>query len=221
MDGTENGHDAPHPDFYRDARVVQVRRGTATLPKSAGVATADHLVIPLERVETDVRTERWLEIIDAGSGNRIVTALELLSPTNKADPRGREAYHHKQQDFLNTGVNLVEIDLLRAGTRILAVAEHQLPLSYRQSYLACVARAVEPPVAQVYRLSIRERLPVIGIPLREGEADVTLDLQPLLDAVYENSRYGIQINYRNPAAPPLEGDDAVWADALLREKGLR
>jgi Protein of unknown function (DUF4058) len=216
-----NGHAAPRQGYYPDVRVEEVRGGTATRPKGAAVATADHLVIPLESVETEERTERWVEIIDAGSGNRIVTALELLSPTNKSDPRGRESYLRKQYDFLSTSVNLVEIDLLRAGTRVLAVAEHQLPLPYRQSYVACVARAVKPPVAQVYRMSIRERLPVIGVPLREGEADVALDLQPLLDAVYEKSRYGIQINYRNPTIPPLEGDDAIWADALLREKGLR
>lgn len=37
---------------------------------------------------------------------------------------------------------------------------------------------------------------------------------------YRNGAYD-DIDYRQPAKPPLEGEVAVWADALLKEKGLR
>jgi hypothetical protein len=35
------------------------------------------------------------------------------------------------------------------------------------------------------------------------------------------SGYDLAIDYRRAANPPLTGDDATWADALLRGHGLR
>ena len=64
-------------------------------------------------------------------------------------------------------------------------------------------------------LKLRERLPIIPIPLRKTDPDVTLDLQPLLDQAYRNGRYD-RTDYRKPCAPPLEGEDAQWAEQLLK-----
>jgi hypothetical protein len=46
-------------------------------------------------------------------------------------------------------------------------------------------------------------------------------LQPLIDQAYRKGRYGDTIDYREPPDPPLEDDDAVWADTLLKEIGKR
>ena len=35
-------------------------------------------------------TESYIEIVDASSGNRVVTSIEFLSPTNKLPGRGSE-----------------------------------------------------------------------------------------------------------------------------------
>jgi Protein of unknown function (DUF4058) len=51
--------------------------------------------------------------------------------------------------------------------------------------------------------------------------DIALDLQPLLDQCYEAGRYGDDIDYREEADPPLAGEDARWADELLRAAGRR
>jgi hypothetical protein len=73
----------------------------------------------------------------------------------------------------------------------------------------------------VYRIPLRERLPGIRIPLRPQDADLPLDLQPLIDQVYRKGRYGGSIDYRHDPEPPLGTEDAMWADAILKSRGLR
>ncbi len=118
-------------------------------------------------------------------------------------------------------VNLVEIDLLREGPYVLSAPAHVVPLPYLAPYRICVFRASQPYQVGVYRVPLRERLPVFRIPLRETDADARLDLQELIDKSYENGGYDAEIDYRVDPIPPLQGDDAAWADALLREKGRR
>jgi len=48
-----------------------------------------------------------------------------------------------------------------------------------------------------------------------------LPLQPLVDDAYRNGRYARTLDYGQPCDPPLEGEDAAWADQLLRSAGLR
>jgi hypothetical protein len=62
---------------------------------------------------------------------------------------------------------------------------------------------------------------VIRVPLRQTDADVSLDLQALLERCYDNGGYQNDLDYEAQPDPPLESDDAAWADSLLREKGLR
>ncbi len=76
------------------------------------------------------------------------------------------------------------------------------------------------PRYEVYPIHLRNRLPIIRIPLREGDDDVALDLQALIDQAYRNAGYDAT-DYSDDFVPPLKGEDAAWADALLREKGLR
>ena len=58
----------------------------------------------------------FLKIVDARN-HRVVTAVELLSPADKTPGRDRDAYLNKRADYLASQVNLVEMDLLRAGVR--------------------------------------------------------------------------------------------------------
>ena len=57
----------------------------------------------------------------------------------------------------------------------------------------------------------RERLPAVGVPLRAKDADVALDLQPLVDRTYHNGRYDDVLDYGRPPVPPLAAADAAWA----------
>jgi Protein of unknown function (DUF4058) len=209
-----NGNGSPG-GYYPDVRVIEQ---AAPSPTAATAATLPAAPLVVSRIPYPV--QRSIHIIDAQSGGRVVTAIELLSPANKVGEAGREAYRHKQRDLLAGGVNLVEIDLLREGGYVLAAPEENLPPAYREPYRICVVRANRPATAEVYRVSLRESLPSIRIPLRPVDADVALELQPLLGQAYSNGRYE-NIDYRVEPAPPLQGEDASWANALLREKGRR
>lgn len=200
-----------------DISVIEDKREAWSPQSSGSTATvAEPLIVSV----TDLFTERHIEIIDPASGDRIVTAIELLSPSNKIPGEGRELYRRKQQDYLSAGVNLVEIDLVRSGVFTLAVPSERIPEHWRTTYQICVRPAVRPDEAFVYRASLRERLPTIPIPLRPTDRDVTLDLQSMIDLCYERGRHW-KINYAADPKPPLPLLDAQWADELLRQAGRR
>jgi hypothetical protein len=73
---------------------------------------------------------------------------------------------------------------------------------------------------ELYPIPLRQRLPIIPIPLESGDADATLDVQIIVDQAHRNGRYE-RTDYRRACEPPLEHEEAAWADALLREAGLR
>jgi hypothetical protein len=207
--------EAPDGDgasFYPDVRVVEsheVDRGTGT---RSATAVAEPLILPLE---IEPPTLRSVQIIDVRSGNRVVTAIEFLSRANKFGEKRRGQYLKKQQEYLEGGVNLVEIDLLRAGPYILAIPEEDLPDDYLRPYRIAVTR-MQPPRREAYRVALRERLPAIRIPLRPTDADVHLDIQALIDKSYEQGDYA-DIDYSRGLIPPLSEDDATWANTLTKQ----
>ena len=105
--------------------------------------------------------ERYLEI-RVPRTEAVITAIEILSPTNKLDSRGRATFMAKRRKVLASATNLVEIDLLRAGEPMdLAVAPRR-----RGDYRILVSRARERPRAFLYQFGLREPIPTIPIPLR-------------------------------------------------------
>ena len=83
----------------------------------------------------------------------------------------------------------------------------------------CLAR-IGAHIVEVYRVPLRERLPVISIPLRPADPDVPLDLQAIVEQCYRNGGYD-DIDYKAEPDPSLKAADTKWADALLRELGRR
>jgi hypothetical protein len=204
---------------YPDLRVIEYprRKGDSGAVATADVATADPIVIDSSLEPT---TEGYIEIVDVGSGNRVVTVVELLSASNKFAGEGQDQYRQKQREYLRGGVSLVEIDLLRAGRRALAVQAALVPPSHRTPYQICVTRGWKPHRHEVYRAPLQDKLPVIKVPLREGDADVPLDLQMLIDRCYHHGRYD-DIDYRVAPPPPLSAEDDAWIHELLVRQGLR
>ncbi len=132
--------------------------------------------------------EIYLKIIDINARDRVVTEIEFLSPSNKIRGDGRNQYLKKQEE-LNLGrVHSVEIDLLRTGDRVMGGQEN-IPPEHWSVYQACVRRVGEKDQFEVYPIHLRQRLPRIGIPLRESDPDVVLDLQALIDQAYRNGGY--------------------------------
>jgi hypothetical protein len=58
------------------------------------------------------------------------------------------------------------------------------------------------------------------LPLRAGDAEPIVDLQELLNAVYDRPAYQFRIDYTAPPRTALWETDAAWADVFLRERGL-
>ncbi|HUY36790.1 MAG TPA: DUF4058 family protein [Pirellulales bacterium] len=205
--------------MYPDIRVVERGRGNEGVPAAeGGAAVAEPLRI---RLPDEPVTQGFIEIIDLATGRRVVTVIEVLSPSNKLRGPGRELYEKKQKECRAGGVHLVEIDLLRSGPWVLSVPARLVPAAHRTTYCVCVHRAVADAIGEVYRAPLRERLPVIRVPLRESDADVPLDLQALIDQCYRNGGYDEDIDYETEPDPPLDADDARWADALLRARRKR
>ena len=203
-----------------DVRVVERGRPASRGPRLGnGIAVAEPLVVHIEPDEP-VR-QGFIEIFDLKTGRRVVTVIEVLSPSNKKAGPGRDLYLKKQAECYEGQVSLVEIDLLRAGGRVLSLSPDQIPESHRTPYAACARRGWLPFQIEFYQIPLRERLPAIAIPLRCDDCDVALDLQAILDQCYEAGRYGEDIDYRDEPVPPLEPDDGRWADALLRTQGRR
>lgn len=211
------------PDEWNRARpdVAAFERPSASRSdprvEGGGVAVAEPLrihILPQPIVETRIEIRR------VGGDERVVTAIEMISRTNKLDQRSREAYLTKRSAYYAAGVNVVEIDLLRDGEPLLDIPREYITQEQQASYTACAYRAPaegeERWVAEFYRLPLRQRLPGLRIPLRPADHDVVLDLQAVVDEAYRRGRYGTRLDYTKPPRPPLSPEDAQWAAELVR-----
>jgi hypothetical protein len=207
-----------HP-LYPDVRVVEYteKRGLETRHE-ASVAVAEPLLID---TEVEAPTETLIEIVDSESGNRVVTVIEFLSPSNKSPGPNREQYLRKQREVCASTANLVEVDLNHFGTHALAFPLGELQRDRRTAYMGCVTRAARRGIAEVYPMPLWQQLPVINIPLRPGDTDVPLNVQALVEQCYRNGGYEGTLNYAVDPDPPLFGADEDWADDWLHKKGLR
>jgi hypothetical protein len=190
------------PDLFVSDRVpAQPSGGVATI--SAPITTV------LPRV---VRKQRYLKIVDPQQ-RRVVTVIEVLSPSNKTTGEDGQAYRLKREEYLASGVSLVEIDLLRSGIRP-PLGDPAPPVS---DYYVLVHRAWEDSRMGIWPISLRDPLPPVPIPLDPDVPEVVLDLRACIDHVYDFGRYAEQFDYSKPPNPPLREPDATWARELLAQ----
>ena len=187
------------------ADILVGQRGEPGTPQP-GIGLLDapaHVLLPTH----DIERVAFLEIRDRRS-RELVTVVELLSPANKCLGGDREQYLAKRETLLGGRVHLVEIDLLRGG--------RPLPSEGRPEceYSVLVSRADARPVAGFWPIRLRERLPVIPVPLRYPAEEARIDLQEILDAVYDASGYEDYI-YDGAPDPLLSAADAAWASSFL------
>jgi Protein of unknown function (DUF4058) len=153
-----------------------------------------------------------IEIRDVAQ-RQLVTAIEILSPTNKRG-EGRLEYLAKRRRLLLSSAHLIELDLLREGQRV--PMQQPLPSA---PYFILISRAERRPLLDIWPVPIDQPLPVIPIPLLPGDADLLLDLQATFTATYDLLGYDLVIDYHQPPDPPLSATTAEWAAALLHERG--
>lgn len=186
-------------ESFPDVRVIddprrRASKGVGIIDEPAGVGVAEPLLIALD---VEPRTEGYIEVIDVRSGNRVITSIELISPGNKRPGEGRDLYCQKRQDMMTAGVNTIEIDLLRGDSPLLPINPDRLPPTHGTRYLAWAWRATDPRRLAVFRMPLREPLPVIPIPLGPADSDAAVDLQAILGQSYRNGGYD-DIDYRLP-----------------------
>lgn len=210
------------PELRREPDVALYGRSHPPSGEPGGTVTLTGLVAIGRRRKSDPLEEPYLEIL-SGRGKRLVTAVEVVSLSNKRAGRdGRKSYQEKQDEYALAGVNLVEIDLLRCGPHVSAVPLARLRRRLGAfDYHICVTLAGDPPTYHAVGLRLADPLPTVGIPLDPGVPEVTIALQPMLDQTYDRSRYTELFDYTQPPDPPLTPEQQAWADAILRERGLR
>jgi len=199
-----------------DVRVLEAYNALAsTSSNEGGVALAPYRLVAL----TEPIIERYIEIIES-SGERLITVIEFVSPTNKIG-KGLQTFVQKRDQLLGGGVSIVEIDLTRSGDWWGLLLPHQCPPKLVSTYRAVIRVPNDPGAAYLLPISLRTPLPPLKIPLRKEDAPIELELQPLLAQTYHTGRYARTIDYSRPPEPPLEPGSAAWADELLRTAGKR
>ncbi len=207
---------------YKDDHQASIRPDIqvsqdSTFPASGEHASSAVVAEPLVLRRAPHPT-RHVEIVD--QDGRVITAIEFLSPWNKVGSRAREQYTRKQIDYIDAGVNLVEIDLVRQGSYVQAAPLEQLRPDQRTPYLICVYRDAQPDQFEVYRAPLEQPLPNIPVPLRSGERDAVLQLQSLVNQCYQDGRY-YRIDYRGEPYGKFNEALSQWINERLQNEGRR
>jgi len=161
--------------------------------------------------------EDYLEIVDAAN-ERVITVIEILSPSNKQPGEDRKRYESKRNRIFRIDTNFVEIDLLRDG--------EPMPFTFLQSnghlshYRILVKRGDYGRRALLYPFSVRHSIPVFPLPLQPGDAEPPVRLGEVLKEVYDQCGYDYRIDYSRPLEPPLSEADVQWAKEVLRASNI-
>jgi len=176
--------------------------------------TADAESVSLRAFIAEEYRENFIEIYADEPERYLVTCIEVLSPSNKrGGSKGWKLYQRKRQGLLLSDANLVEIDLLRGGTRM-----PMLDPWPNSPYTLLVGRSTRTPTCRVWPAHFQRPLPVIPVPLAHPDADLSLDLQPMLATIYARSRYERSIDYTKPLKPPLTVEETTWLAEQLRTR---
>ena len=208
-EGVGRGSGRQARSYFPDVAVIAEIGAPFAAAADAGgsVATVEPIVVRFV-VERQVR--RWVEIIDLDDGDRVVTAIEVLSPKNKGAGEGSRDYRRKLLRYLGAGVNVVEIDLIRSSRDRLLIPAVGDDRGRPAAYYTCVNWARDPDRWKAYPMPLRNPLPTVPVPLRTGERDVPLTLQPVLDRAYADGGH-YRTRYARPLDRPLSAADAAWA----------
>jgi hypothetical protein len=167
-------------------------------------------------VESAVEVESEVELLSVeihhAEDEVLVTAIEILSPVNKQPShQAYTDYLRKRRELLRSNAHLIEIDLLRGGTR--PPLKMDVP---RAPYYIMLSRAEERPFVKVWPIPLNAKLPTVPVPLRAPDPDATLELGKVVANVYERGGYDVQIDYDGAVPPPaLLPEEKAWVQRVL------
>ncbi|MGF1600524.1 MAG: DUF4058 family protein [Thermosynechococcaceae cyanobacterium] len=195
--------------LYPDVEVMRSRVAVGAAPSesaSTSVITPARLTLPV--VQPVSLRLASIEIRDTAK-NKLVTCIEILSPVNKREP-GLLTYRQKRQRLYQAGVHLLELDLLRRGTR--PFAHPQLPAV---PYAIALTRSQSPSM-EVWPLQLADPLPILPVPLQLPDLDVPMDLSAAIADVYDEAAYDLSVDYaESPPPPALSETEQKWWSQLL------
>ena len=161
--------------------------------------------------------EDYIEIRQRGDG-RLVTLIDIVSPTNRTSQDGRGAYLKTRRDARRISANVVEIDLVLQGEPTLDYSRESLP---EWNYVVTVTRAVNQDRHEIYTTTLQKRLPRFRLPLAADDRDTVVDLQTAFNGCYEQGGFASRIDYTRDPVTSLQDDDRAWIQDLLVSNGVR
>jgi hypothetical protein len=167
-----------------------------------------------------VREEHQEEFIEVRqrSDGKLVTLVEVVSPTNKTVPSARQAYLTKRGEAKSQGASLVEIDLVLQGQPTLEYSRDGLP---DWDYAVTVTRSTQPDRYEIYSATLQKRLPRFRLPLAADDRDTVLDLQAAFTRCYDQGGFAAKIDYQCEPPLALAAEDRQWLHDLLKGQKLR
>jgi len=167
-----------------------------------------------------IREEHEEEFIEIRQRNdsRLITLVDVVSPTNKTTSAGRAAYLEKRKEAKSSNSNLVEIDLVLQGQPMLDYSREGLP---DWDHAVTVTRATQPERYEIYTATLQKKLPKFRLPLAADDRDTVLDLQTVFSRCFDQANFMGQIDYLREPPTRVAADDRKWIDEMLRQQKLR
>ncbi|MBH8562069.1 DUF4058 family protein [Nostoc sp. CENA67] len=144
-----------------------------------------------------------------------VSPKTVTVPLPETVEEGQQVYEEKREQVLASRSNLVEIDLLPKGDPMRMIGNN-----IQSHYRILVCRGDRRPYADLYAFNLQDVIPSFTLPLRSSDTEPIIDLQALLNEVYDIYGYDLVVDYSQQPVPALSEADAAWTDALLQEKGV-
>ena len=195
--------------MYPDVEILQ-RHNIVTEPSIA--YGEDVLTQPSVIISTPLSVPVRIPVVEIRdtANNKLITAIEILSPVNKREP-GLKVYQKKRLNLHRSGVNLLEIDLLRRGSR--SFTHPSIPESH---YQVSLLRA-DSSRTEFWAINIQDNLPKVPIPLRKTDIDVILDLGKALDILFERRFYYLSTDYTiKPPPPVFQKEDMDFIENIIK-----
>ena len=120
---------------------------------AAAATVAPTITAPLRVPAETPRAEPYITVVESRGGT-VVTVIEFVSPTNKYAGPERDRYEAKRRDVVAAGLNFVEVDLTRAGPRLLPMEVARVPAIQSATYHAFARRGFGAAVFDVYPIPL-------------------------------------------------------------------
>jgi hypothetical protein len=197
----------PEPDVSVFQRTTGTLLAEHRIPKPSWTADMASLFEPLKHPSAIV-----IRAVDAQKTlGRIVTRIELLSPSNKPSGNHYQAYADKRLETLQIGTPLIEIDYLHETPPPLMHMPQYGTHSEATPYCLVISDprpTWEEGKIMVYGFGIDEIIPSLYVPLADKDF-VVLELNAVYQHTFTAGRWGDLLNY---TMPPLNIDRYSLSD---------